>query len=181
MEAAGKLQKAGVIEYHRGKIAALDRERLETMSCECYDIVRKGTDRQTATSSTRPSRAPAGDSIFIPTTADTHFASMRAVTASTPLSTAPRAATAATTSRSCFTCEQPTLPSTQTATSGAILSTLMTRSSLMREKVRLFLCGVCSPANSARREGIGFGVEQNPGGDARTLLFLQEVRGRYEH
>ena len=44
-EAAGKLQKAGVIEYHRGKIAVLDRERLEAMSCECYDVVRKETDR----------------------------------------------------------------------------------------------------------------------------------------
>src|SRR5688572_20571459 len=44
-EAAGKLQKAGVIEYHRGKIAVLDRERLEAMSCECYDVVRKETNR----------------------------------------------------------------------------------------------------------------------------------------
>jgi hypothetical protein len=37
------------------------------------------------------------------------------------------------------------------------------------------------PANSARREGIGFGVQQSPGGDARTLLFLQNMRGRHEH
>ena len=44
-EAAGKLQKAGVIEYRRGKITVLDRPRLETMSCECYDVVRKETDR----------------------------------------------------------------------------------------------------------------------------------------
>jgi CRP-like cAMP-binding protein len=44
-EAAGKLQKAGVIEYRRGKITVLDRERLEAMSCECYGVVKKETDR----------------------------------------------------------------------------------------------------------------------------------------
>ena len=44
-EAAGKLQKAGVIEYRRGRISVLDRTRLESMSCECYDVVRKETDR----------------------------------------------------------------------------------------------------------------------------------------
>src|SRR6185503_15672015 len=44
-EAAGKLQKAGVIEYRRGKITVLDRERLEGMSCECYAVVRQETDR----------------------------------------------------------------------------------------------------------------------------------------
>jgi CRP-like cAMP-binding protein len=44
-EAAGKLQKVGVIEYRRGRITVLDRERLESMSCECYGIVRKETDR----------------------------------------------------------------------------------------------------------------------------------------
>src|SRR6218665_506021 len=35
-EAAGKLQKAGVISYKRGHIKVLDRPRLEAMSCECY-------------------------------------------------------------------------------------------------------------------------------------------------
>src|SRR6201991_3414628 len=44
-EAAGKLQKAGVIEYRRGRITVLDRKRLESMSCECYEVVRKETDR----------------------------------------------------------------------------------------------------------------------------------------
>jgi CRP-like cAMP-binding protein len=48
-EAAGKLQKAGVIEYRRGKITVLDRKRLEGMSCECYDVVRTETDRLFAT------------------------------------------------------------------------------------------------------------------------------------
>jgi CRP-like cAMP-binding protein len=44
-EAAGKLQKAGVIEYRRGHITVLDRKRLESMSCECYEVVKKETDR----------------------------------------------------------------------------------------------------------------------------------------
>ena len=44
-EAAGKLQRAGVIEYRRGHIKVLDRMRLEGMSCECYDVVRRETAR----------------------------------------------------------------------------------------------------------------------------------------
>ena len=43
--AAGKLQDAGVIEYHRGKIRVLDRPRLEKMSCECYSVVKRECDR----------------------------------------------------------------------------------------------------------------------------------------
>ncbi len=34
-----------MIEYSRGKINVLDRKRVESMSCECYDVVRKETDR----------------------------------------------------------------------------------------------------------------------------------------
>jgi CRP-like cAMP-binding protein len=44
-EAAGKLQKHGVIEYQRGHITVLDRARLEELSCECYAVVKKETDR----------------------------------------------------------------------------------------------------------------------------------------
>ncbi|WP_404340755.1 Crp/Fnr family transcriptional regulator [Pseudoalteromonas mariniglutinosa] len=44
-EAAGKLQKLGVINYHRGHITVLDRHRLEQLSCECYAVVKKETDR----------------------------------------------------------------------------------------------------------------------------------------
>ncbi|WP_022975875.1 Crp/Fnr family transcriptional regulator [Nevskia ramosa] len=44
-EAASKLQKLGVIEYSRGKITVLDRPKLESLSCECYAVVRKETDR----------------------------------------------------------------------------------------------------------------------------------------
>lgn len=44
-EAAGKLQKAGLIEYHRGHITILNRPGLEKRSCECYAVVKKEFDR----------------------------------------------------------------------------------------------------------------------------------------
>jgi CRP-like cAMP-binding protein len=44
-EAAGKLQKLGAIEYSRGRIAVLDRPKLESLCCECYAVVKKETDR----------------------------------------------------------------------------------------------------------------------------------------
>jgi len=44
-EAAGKLQALDVIRYSRGKITVLDRPKLEEMSCECYAVVRKESDR----------------------------------------------------------------------------------------------------------------------------------------
>ncbi|MDA3920516.1 MAG: Crp/Fnr family transcriptional regulator [Salinisphaera sp.] len=44
-EAAGKLQVLGVIDYKRGHITVLDRPRLEQLSCECYAVVKKETDR----------------------------------------------------------------------------------------------------------------------------------------
>jgi len=44
-EAAGKLQKLGVIEYRRGHVTVLDRPKLEQLSCECYAVVKKETDR----------------------------------------------------------------------------------------------------------------------------------------
>jgi CRP-like cAMP-binding protein len=44
-DAAGKLQRLGVIEYSRGHITVLDRARLETLSCECYAVVKAETDR----------------------------------------------------------------------------------------------------------------------------------------
>lgn len=43
--AAGKLQALGVIKYVRGRITVLDRPKLETLSCECYAVVKKETDR----------------------------------------------------------------------------------------------------------------------------------------
>jgi CRP-like cAMP-binding protein len=44
-EAAGKLQNAGVISYRRGHIKVLDRPKLEEMSCECYEVVRRESAR----------------------------------------------------------------------------------------------------------------------------------------
>jgi CRP-like cAMP-binding protein len=44
-EAAGKLQKLGVIKYRRGEITVLDRPRLEQLCCECYGVVKTETDR----------------------------------------------------------------------------------------------------------------------------------------
>ncbi|MEE1948784.1 Crp/Fnr family transcriptional regulator [Pseudomonas alcaligenes] len=44
-EAAGKLQRQGVIEYSRGHITVLDRQKLEQLSCECYAVVKRETDR----------------------------------------------------------------------------------------------------------------------------------------
>ncbi|MGF4237290.1 Crp/Fnr family transcriptional regulator [Klebsiella pneumoniae] len=38
--AAGKLQAAGLIQYHRGKIHVLSRQGLEALVCECYPLVR---------------------------------------------------------------------------------------------------------------------------------------------
>lgn len=44
-EAAGKLQKLGVIEYRRGHITVLDRAGLEKRTCECYAVVKTEYDR----------------------------------------------------------------------------------------------------------------------------------------
>jgi CRP-like cAMP-binding protein len=44
-EAAGHVQKAGLIHYHRGRITVLDRPGLETRSCECYAVVKNEYNR----------------------------------------------------------------------------------------------------------------------------------------
>jgi CRP-like cAMP-binding protein len=44
-DAAGKLQKLGVIQYARGRITVLDRPKLEKLCCECYAVVKRETDR----------------------------------------------------------------------------------------------------------------------------------------
>jgi CRP-like cAMP-binding protein len=44
-EAAGKLQRAGLIRYSRGHISVLDRKALEARSCECYRVVKTESDR----------------------------------------------------------------------------------------------------------------------------------------
>jgi CRP-like cAMP-binding protein len=44
-EAAGRLDKAGLIRYHRGRITVLDRRGIEKRTCECYAVVKKEYDR----------------------------------------------------------------------------------------------------------------------------------------
>jgi CRP-like cAMP-binding protein len=44
-EAAGKLQRDGLISYVRGKITVDDREGLEARVCECYRVVKAESDR----------------------------------------------------------------------------------------------------------------------------------------
>jgi CRP-like cAMP-binding protein len=44
-EAAGKLQKLGVFRYARGQTTVRDRAQLEHLSCECYGVVTRETDR----------------------------------------------------------------------------------------------------------------------------------------
>ena len=44
-EAAGKLQQAGIIDYHRGHIELKDRVKLETIACECYGVIKEESMR----------------------------------------------------------------------------------------------------------------------------------------
>ena len=44
-DAAGKLQKLGVIRYRRGRITVLNRAELERLCCECYGVVKRETER----------------------------------------------------------------------------------------------------------------------------------------
>jgi CRP-like cAMP-binding protein len=44
-EGALKLQKAGLIQYARGRITVLDRRGLEARTCECYAVVKREYDR----------------------------------------------------------------------------------------------------------------------------------------
>jgi CRP-like cAMP-binding protein len=43
--AAGRLQDAGLVEYVRGRITILDRPGLETVACECYQVVKSEVGR----------------------------------------------------------------------------------------------------------------------------------------
>jgi CRP-like cAMP-binding protein len=56
-DAAGNLQRAGIIQYRRGHIAVLKRSGLETRTCECYAVVKKEMSR--LLSDVRPSEGVA--------------------------------------------------------------------------------------------------------------------------
>lgn len=45
IEAAGKLQQDGLIQYSSGHITVLNRLNLEHRVCECYDVVKKEIER----------------------------------------------------------------------------------------------------------------------------------------
>lgn len=53
IEAAGTLQRLGIIEYSCSKITVIDRGRLEQLSCECYAVVKAETDRLSLLSGSR--------------------------------------------------------------------------------------------------------------------------------
>jgi CRP-like cAMP-binding protein len=44
-EVAGRLQKAGLISYSRGRIKIRNRKRLEKLCCECHRVVREEYER----------------------------------------------------------------------------------------------------------------------------------------
>jgi DNA-binding transcriptional regulator YhcF (GntR family) len=43
-EVAGELQRAGLIQYSRGRVTITDRQGLERCACECYAIIRDEYD-----------------------------------------------------------------------------------------------------------------------------------------
>ena len=42
---AGALQRAGYVEFSRGRVAVVDRSGLEGAACECYGVTREVYDR----------------------------------------------------------------------------------------------------------------------------------------
>jgi CRP-like cAMP-binding protein len=54
-EVAGALQKRGILSYSRGRLAILDRQKLEETACECYWIVKEECDRLNGIQSTQTS------------------------------------------------------------------------------------------------------------------------------
>jgi len=44
---AGVLQKAGLIQYHRGHVEIVERPGLESASCECYRVIKTELDKVT--------------------------------------------------------------------------------------------------------------------------------------
>lgn len=59
-EAAGILQREGLISYRRGHISVLDRSGLETSACECYAVVKKELRRLMSDVQDRPASVRSG-------------------------------------------------------------------------------------------------------------------------
>jgi hypothetical protein len=57
-EAAGKLQKTGLIQYLRGQVIVLDRTLLEAQACECYAVVKRLYHRLPSTGNAESSKNP---------------------------------------------------------------------------------------------------------------------------
>ena len=66
-EAARKLQIAGAIRYQRGNISVVDRNGLESRSCECYEMAKRDADRllELSRRSTKPAAGQATDQVRI--------------------------------------------------------------------------------------------------------------------
>jgi CRP-like cAMP-binding protein len=54
---AGLLQAAGLIRYHRGQVTIIDREGLEGVACECYQVIKDELDRVVDRAAARAVRA----------------------------------------------------------------------------------------------------------------------------
>ena len=58
-EAASFLKEEKLIDYHRGRVIILDREGLESLSCECYEIVKQSFDYYLGVITQQPARQAA--------------------------------------------------------------------------------------------------------------------------
>jgi len=45
IEIAGALQKEGIITNHRGRVMVLNKKALESVTCECYWVIRLEFER----------------------------------------------------------------------------------------------------------------------------------------
>lgn len=61
-QVVGRLQKLDAIACSRGSFDVLDRDQIEHLSCECYAVVRRETDRLLPPASLMPSKLAAGNS-----------------------------------------------------------------------------------------------------------------------
>jgi hypothetical protein len=53
-QVAGKLRASGAIRSNRRGLIEIDRPRLETAACECYQLMRRRIDRIILTEETKP-------------------------------------------------------------------------------------------------------------------------------